>query len=654
MDSIVVKNNDRYEISKNQLQQQLNQVLKTDLTEENSIFRAKFEVLEKALKDLNDEYCELKEENIVNKNRIQQQLEELDKYQKDICALTSELNFSKETSHMKEVEYQSNAITSRTYIQEVTKLQSKVTELELKENKLETVLDINHQEFKNYINKFLNLEEENKNFLQAKIDLKNNCDTYRIENDNLKTKLTKLELERKEYEDHLNRLSREYTDHKEKIDRAQKYCSNNTSPSSLHLENKIISLEEEIQNYEHLLRENKQRFERERNVKIEDIKKFIEDNQALRGESHQLKEELNKTSKSLTLKEEEIMILRGYIDKKSNLSQTICEENRNFKLKCDELDLIKEQLDKFKNQSQTLIVNDFVDNKSGSIKNNNRSFTSYDSDLHGTLITLKEMQKVKVDLFFENQKLKKKIEALDCQLQEVTDCLTQKEERLGDTLQQNENMEKHILQLSKDLEELSNEHRNLMNENIEAEKNDAQLRKDAHHLYTGICIQIQSLFKNVDNILKTSENQLLVSKKLRDAVQSPENLDTADYELRKISSVINQVMIILTDEFENLLRKCVDLKQDITISNHRIYTLEKKCMNLNADEANTKYIENELRKELDQIKDEKLLIQMDRTTSYNRESKIEKENNEMKKELKDLKVEFYQYKEKVNIVFDTN
>ena len=612
--------------------------------------------MEEAFKDLDAEYYELKEEDVHNKNLIQQHLEELNKEQKEIRNLSSELNLSKESSRLKDIEYQNNiTITSRTYIEEVSKLQNKTTELELKENKLQMNFDTNDQEFKKCRDNMNSLEEENHKLLKATTDIKNNYNTIRRENEDLKSKITKLEREKKECEYNLNILEREYADHKLKLDKVEKYHYE-TSNSNEHFEKKIIALEEEIQNYENLLRENKQRFERERNGKIEDINKFIEDNQVLREELHQLKEDLNKTSKNLTLKEDEIMILRGHIEKKTNLSQRLSEENRIFKQKCDELNLIKEQIDKFKYESQTMMSDNPPETKSASIKNNHL-FTTPDNDISETLFSLREIQNEKVDLYVENQKLRKNIESLDCELKGISNFLGQKEAKLGDTLQQNENITKHVLQLSRDLEELSNEHRKLMDENIQTSKNEEELRKDVYYLYREICSKIKNVFGNVDQILKTSENELLISKKLREVIQSPENLEfsvTTDRGLEKISSITNHLMNILVEEFENLLKICVDLKQDLTISNHRMHNFEKKCLNLNTEEAGTKQTEYELRRELDQLKDEKLLIQMDRSTTHNRESKIEKENNELKKELKIQRLEFQQYKEKVNPCFGVN
>jgi hypothetical protein len=82
--------------------------------------------------------------------------------------------------------------------------------------------------------------------------------------------------------------------------------------------------------------------------------------------------------------------------------------------------------------------------------------------------------------------------------------------------------------------------------------------------------------------------------------------------------------------------------------------LEKKCLTLNIDEANVRQKEAELRREIDMLKDEKLMIQMDKNSMGNRESRVERENMDLKKELKVTKQEVYGLKDKIDSIYDDN
>lgn len=62
----------------------------------------------------------------------------------------------------------------------------------------------------------------------------------------------------------------------------------------------------------------------------------------------------------------------------------------------------------------------------------------------------------------------------------------------------------------------------------------------------------------------------------------------------------------------------VDLKQDLTIGNQRVTTLERKCMNMGTEEAQLKQREMELRRELETLRDEKELVSRDKSSSYSR------------------------------------
>ncbi len=67
-----------------------------------------------------------------------------------------------------------------------------------------------------------------------------------------------------------------------------------------------------------------------------------------------------------------------------------------------------------------------------------------------------------------------------------------------------------------------------------------------------------------------------------------------------------------------MARRVVDLKQDLVISNQRVVMLERKCLNQTTEEGEAKQRELELRKEIEALREEKLLIHKDKSNVYSR------------------------------------
>jgi len=62
----------------------------------------------------------------------------------------------------------------------------------------------------------------------------------------------------------------------------------------------------------------------------------------------------------------------------------------------------------------------------------------------------------------------------------------------------------------------------------------------------------------------------------------------------------------------------IDLKQDLVIGNQRVVMLERKCLNQSNEEAEAKQRELELRRELETLREERLLVHKDKSNVYSR------------------------------------
>ena len=62
----------------------------------------------------------------------------------------------------------------------------------------------------------------------------------------------------------------------------------------------------------------------------------------------------------------------------------------------------------------------------------------------------------------------------------------------------------------------------------------------------------------------------------------------------------------------------MDLKQDLTIGNQRTTMLERKCINLSTEEADLKQREVELRREIEILKEDRIMLQKDKSSVYTR------------------------------------
>lgn len=103
-----------------------------------------------------------------------------------------------------------------------------------------------------------------------------------------------------------------------------------------------------------------------------------------------------------------------------------------------------------------------------------------------------------------------------------------------------------------------------------------------------------------------------------------------------------------------MVRKVIDLKQELTVANQRVYTLDKKCMNFSSEEATARIREEELRRELETLREDKLLeirppSSTERKAPSPQKTFLDRENQELRNEIERLMYELETLKSRKNV-----
>jgi len=548
---------------------------------------------------------------------------QIEKNRKEIDNLQTELKTYKEMYHEKENDLRERLYAiQKDYENNLEKLENKLRTYERNELTLKGLVDKNTTEAIQSMNR-LNILQEQKKLLEADLSeyRKINEDLTAL-NDDLKRRVDKLEKAKNEAEEKIMSLTRELTRSREESVSYQRKLHEISDYNST-LEKKIMEREQELTSFDGVLNESKERFEKEKQAKLDELKKLYDENSALRQENRTLKENYNKTMNSLSMKEEEINILRNHIEKKNQQNQSLLEENKTIRQKMEDLAALKDQIDllrneKEKNSKELREYEEILNNKTSTLRNTMTKLESTENELYALTNDLKIAQQEREDLLAENSKLKRRLMDLEEDERILRAACDEKDEKLGRALKENERLQKQLLDLTQEAEQMVQEHHRVQEEKEIMKMDDDRFRTTIDRSL-GLCKETLRHFKEYVetylNILHSSPDaQLFFTKRFKELIETFDYLKFSKEDeslLPQLLEYLYSSLEIVFDEIENLSRRIVDLKQDLQINQHRVSTLEKKCLNLSTEEANARQREIELRKEIDLLREEKLFINKD-------------------------------------------
>jgi len=639
-----------------ELQQQLEELLdeKKSMTHRQKDIEDKLMTGEQELRTNQEELKKLRNESADFGRHKASKDKEAEGLRRQLDELVGEHNKLQDLYKKKEAEFQDKCYQMRNEFEaEINRLEEQNGILEENENNLKAIVEKNNNEISKVLKQLNNLKDQNKKLEKELHTLRNLQNSLEIENSELRDTLDHQEKFYLTQEEDNMKSAREMANFREESEKNYMRATELSNMNST-LEKRLADKEKEIREYESLINESKKRGERDRQAKLDEVKRLYDENNELRRETHQQKDHFGKLTTSLSLKEEEVTMLKNHLDKKTQQIRVLTEENRLFKQKAEDLDYIQEQLGMIRNENDVAKreLRDFedqIEDKSNTLKNTMTKLETTEHELFDTLSNLKDLQRERADLIAENARLQKKIEEFKGDKENMHSERAVQEDKILQLMKDNDRAQKNLARVSKDLEELSSDYNKLTDE--------VGTTREEEKSYRTVVMQVVDMSKNMLNKVKqyvTVYNEMLVTspdaliilgKRFRtlletfDVYQFSKDKQDGRSVLVKATDYIGEIMSVLLEESENLGRRVIDLKQDLLIGNQRVVMLERKCMNLTNDEAEIKQREGELRRELETLREEKFLIQKDKSNVYTREVRVEKENTELKREVAKLEFE---------------
>ena len=287
------------------------------------------------------------------------------------------------------------------------------------------------------------------------------------------------------------------------------------------LEKRLQAKEEEVSEYENMVNESKKRGERDRQSKLDEVRKLCDENNELRRELHGLKENLAKSSTALNLKDEEVTLLKNHLDKKNQQNRTLLDENRLYKQKSEEVEYLQEQLSGVRGEYERNMrgirdYEDQIENKTATLKNTMNKLETAEQEVFTTLSNFKELQRERADLLAENTRLHKKVEDMKASVENVELQRVDQDEKLAQVTKGYEKAQKELARVTEDLENLSREYDKLNEANDTVREDDNILNvtlKQASESTKDILKRVKQYITIYNEMLVTSPEALLIMGK---------------------------------------------------------------------------------------------------------------------------------------------
>jgi chromosome segregation ATPase len=279
----------------------------------------------------------------------------------------------------------------------------------------------------------------------------------------------------------------------------------------------------------------------------------------LRQETRSLKESYARALTAINLKEEEIVILRNHLEKKNQSHQALVEENRMIRQRLDDVLHIRDQVEILRNEKDRFgkeirEYEELLSNKTNNLRNTMTKLEAVEQEMFDTTTNLKSLQVERDDLLSENTQIKKRLHDLEENDRILRIQCDEKEEKVGRLIKEGDKLQKQVLQLTKDLENLCSEQHQIQNERgflkFNQEKDQKIIEKSVE-----VCYQtLNRLNETLDGLARTAGNSSeinLFSKMFRELLEKhdfTQFVDEKELFLPQMMDYLGRATKIILDE----------------------------------------------------------------------------------------------------------
>lgn len=490
-------------------------------------------------------------------NEVKSQLEELEEERVRL----------QETARKKEFELQNKLIqTKREYEDELNRFEDERRAFEENQTNLKSVIDKNNNEIAKILKQLNAYKEENKKLEETLHEVQNLNTMVQNENLELRELLTQTERDNQVREDDDLMVSQELNRLKEETER-NFYKVTELSNLNATLEKKLAEKDKEVAEYEDIVNESKKRGEKERQNKLDELKRLYDENGELKNELHSLKEQNTKASTALTLKEQELALIKTHLDKKTQQTLSLIEENRTLKQKAEDLDYLQDQLNTMRNESDRTArgireYEEQIENKNFSLKNTLSKLDNAEKELFTTLSNLNELKRERADLLAENTRIQKKLEEMKHEKDEAEIEKAAHEEDYVQLMKDYEKAQKNLSRTTHDLEDLSARYNELIEEFggiREEEKSYRSVLQQTGDVIKSLLGKVKQYVTVYNEMLVTSPDALaILGKRFRTLLDTFDGYQSAKDAkekgaIVKTTEYVREVMEVLLEELEVFL-----------------------------------------------------------------------------------------------------